>query len=205
MAAGDEERRGAAIYGREPDAALIAALVAAEPVRSAPETGEEASHRGRSGRRPPVLTAVLVAAAAVVAAGVAVHVGTFGRRAAPAFQARPSATAIADELTRTRTIPVSIAGAPEGCRVAVELTLRDPSLSGIAQLARLESFLRTHEWSAAPTVPRGTTPSPDPRTAQSLLVFTALRQGMTEFQSRPRDAHWPDRVAMLTTSRCDRD
>ena len=50
VAAVDDRRRGAAVYGRDPDPELVAALVAAAPPRLVPEAGEGGAARAAADR-----------------------------------------------------------------------------------------------------------------------------------------------------------
>jgi hypothetical protein len=211
MAPRRDDRRGAAVYGREPDAALVAALVAAR------SRGRAAGAEGAAGAEaPPAITsrqrrartAIGVGAAAALAVVAAVGAGTLDRGAAPAFEARPAATptVMSDRFTATFTIPVVIHGAPSGCRFAVELSLKDPSAHGVAQFSRVVSFVRTHRWAPVSTVHLAgrDRSGQDQRMTRSLIVSTAVRQGMAELDSRPADAHWSDSVDLMTSSRCGR-
>jgi hypothetical protein len=211
VTAADDRRRGAAVYGRDPDAELVAALVAAAPSSTpAPEAGEEASRAqvptGGARSRRQALAATLVIAATVVAVGVAVQVGTLGRHAAPPFEPVPTATAISDELTRTRTVPVTIDGGPADCRVVIEFTLRDPSPRGVAQLGRFETFVRHHRWAVPPTssIAAGEGDlGPTGTAARAMPVMEAVGQGLKEFEARRADAHWSDSLLMTTSTACD--
>jgi hypothetical protein len=208
MAARDDDRRGAAVYGRDPDPELIAALVAAAASSPTPAAGEvprpQPPIRDAS-RRRQVVTAILVAAAAVLAVGVAVNVGTLGRRAAPPFEPRPSVTAIADALTRTRTIPVTIDGGPADCRTAIQFTLQDPSPRAVAQLGRFETFVRHHRWAVPPTsspAPAHGDPASAGKAAGAVPVMDAIGEGVREFESRRGEGPLVDSLLMTANTEC---
>ena len=210
VTAADDRRRGAAVYGRDPDLELVAALVAAAPSTPAPEAGEAGPRAqpptGGARSRRQALVTTLVIAAAVFAVGVAVQVGTVGRHAAPPFEPHPSVTAISDELTRTRTIPVTIDGAPASCHVAIQFTLRDPSPRGVAELARFETFVRHHRWAVPPTsssAPAEGDLARYGKAAQMMPLVRAVGEGLKDFEPHRSDGHVADSLLMTTSTACD--
>ena len=191
MSSADRDRL-ARVYGREPDPAVIAALTAeAEqedpPVASEPDASVEAPPRPR--RRGLLVVPLLVGGLALAAWGV----GAVAARDVPAPTIAPSSASAAPRAVEAR---LTVPGDPAGCHLEFFVALAHPTPAGLAQLARLEAFVRTHDWTAdVPPAGGGASSLEQARRAEQVLSG-----GLDEFGASRAGSHWEQRITRTSTT-----
>ncbi|RIX28537.1 flagellar biosynthesis protein FlhF [Amnibacterium setariae] len=188
----DRRDRLARVYGRNPDPAVIAALTAeaAQEDRSiAPDPEPAVAIPSRPRRRGRLLVPLLVGGLALAALGV----GIVAARSGPApTTAAPSPSAEPRAVEARLTVP----GDPAGCHLEFFVALAHPTPAGLAQLARLEAFVRTHDWTA--DVPSaGGEPS---SLEQARRAEQVLSGGLDEFGASRAGSRWEQRITRTSTT-----
>lgn len=188
----EDRDRLARVYGRDPDPALIAALTAEaerEDRPAAPEPVASAETPTRPRRRGLLLVPLLVGGLALAAWGVGV-IAAHGGPAPTVASSSPSAEPRAVEARLT------VPGDPAGCHLEFFVALAHPTPAGLAQLARLEAFVRTHDWTEDVPTAGGDTSSLE----QARRAEQVLSGGLDEFGASRAGSRWEQRITRTSTT-----